>query len=145
MTDDYEEVEVVSRLFSGIAHRNRVVMLLGIREGRSMQDVADDLGVTRGGLQDHVERMIEAELIYRPEEGSRTYDLTPFGAYLADLIDADSTMLQEAFALLEQYEAAVEEEFAAADLPITDRTKEKTIHTQKWERAWEDVENRLQE
>lgn len=143
MEDDVSEMEPVARLFSGISHPSRIRILYGVREGKTMQEVADTLEVTRGGLQDHIERMVTAELIYRPEDG--TYALTPFGTYLVELLESDGDTLQDAFEILDDEQDTVEEEFDSADLPIDDRTREKSVHTETWKRAKDRIQELLEE
>lgn len=143
MNDDVGELEPVARLFSGISHPSRITILYGVREGKTMQEVADSLEVTRGGLQDHIERMVTAELIYRPEDG--IYALTPFGTYLVELLESDGDTLQDAFEILEEEQGTVQAEFDAADLPIDDRAREKSVHTETWERAKDRIQELLEE
>jgi len=134
-----DEREQLASLFNGVSHATRIAILQKIETSKSLSDIADDLDVTRGTLQNHIERMIEADLVYRPEETGRTYQLTPFGEYMRELIDAEAPVLVEAANHISEQAEAIEDSLDAAGVSMNEQTRERTVHTQSWEESINEI------
>jgi len=137
--------EQLAALFKGVSHSARIAILYGLDDDKPLTEIADDVDVTRGTLQNHVERMIGSDLVYRPSEGSRTYALTAFGERFLKLIDHEAAQLLEAADYVDQKASSIEDSLETAGVSMDDTTRERTVHTQKWEETIEEVRNLLQD
>lgn len=147
------ERERVTNVLKGLANKTRVALLLGLYNGKSRDEIAETVGMTRGGIHKNLERMREAELVYRPEEAD--YVLTPLGVYWAQLLNQEADTI---LAVLDELDAAedpirdkVEEtkqsiedqEEDGFSFQIDDTTWERTIHTEKWKQAKDRISEML--
>lgn len=146
------DFSAVSSLFQGLGHEARLALLMGIYQDKSLNEVAEFLDITRGGMQDHLEKLIDCELLYRPEDSSKTYDLTPFGAFFVEFLLSNEDILVGAISQLqdeeEMVEAAVDNvrsEIDEEDVPVSEKDWERKIHTKKWGQAWDEVEAILEQ
>lgn len=142
--EDQDDFARLAELYTGISHEARIAILYGLAEGTSMTVIADELGVTRGTLQNHVERMISSELVYRPSDSGESYALTPLGRSLLRFVEEERSDLVTALSILEDAESEVRDQFDASELPLDERTVEKTIHTEKWEQVEEEIAGLLE-
>lgn len=79
---------LLAKVFNSLGHPARIVLLEKLKEGESPVDIAEDLGITRGALQAHLDRLMEADLIWQdPEDPSDKYLLQPLGEKALNLID----------------------------------------------------------
>ncbi|WP_049937269.1 winged helix-turn-helix domain-containing protein [Haloplanus natans] len=147
---DRSDFEAVSGLFQGLAHEARLALLLGIYHGKSLNEIAEFLEITRGGMQDHLEKLIDCELLYRPEETGKTYGLTPFGLFFVEFLLQNEETLVEALGELrleeKRVELAVEEvrnEAEEQDISLSEKEWQRKVHSRKWEQAWDDVKDSL--
>ena len=137
---DADEREHVAALCKGLAHPTRIAVLEGFARDQSVQAIADDLGVTRGTLQDHLNMLVRAELIYRPDEADATYALTPIGRYTVTLLEDHGPDIAAAYSQLAAVEEDAEAEFdSVEELPLDETAVEKAIHTRKWELAMDEI------
>jgi len=152
--DHWEKTDfkAVSSLFQGLAHEARLALLLGIYQDKSLNEIADFLDITRGGMQDHLEKLIDCELLYRPEDSSKTYDLTPFGDFFVNFLLENEETLVSAINQLEVEEEKVQQavdevrsQVDEADVPVSDKDWSRKIHSKKWGQAWEEIEKILEE
>lgn len=143
--DDVDR-ERIAAVFKGVAHSTRLAALRGVEQGLSMTDVAEQLGVTGGTVQDHFQRLVDANLLYRPEDGPQTYALTPMGEYIIDLLEEHGANLADAAAAYEEAEDAVREEYADVDeLPIEESAVDRAVQTAAWDGVRDDVATILDE
>ena len=136
--------EQLASLFTGVSHSARIAILYGLDDEKPLTEIADDVDVTRGTLQNHVERMIDSDLVYRPSEDSRTYALTAFGEHVLELIDQEAEQLLEAAALVDEEAASIMDSLETAGVSMDDTTRERTVHTQKWEETIEELRDMLE-
>jgi predicted transcriptional regulator len=136
MTPTPAEMARLARVFNGFSQRTRLALLLGFYDDQRASEVAEFLDISRAGMQNHLKKMREAELIRKQDGG---YELTALGIFFAEwLIEQNDTILQA----LDTLDDA-EKEFAdqlGADLEESDR---KRIHGLKWSLAREDIEELL--
>lgn len=147
-----DDFEAVASLFQGLGHEARLALLLGLYQDKSLNDIAEFLDITRGGMQDHLEKLIDCELLYRPEDSGKTYDLTPFGTFFVEFLLEDEETLIDAIDELnleeEKVQQAVDEvrsQVDDEDVPVSEKDWERKIHSKKWEQAWDEIEAILEE
>lgn len=142
MSDEDAPYVQLADLFSGIGSRARLAILMGVYHDRSMQDVADDLGITRSGVQKHLETLLGANLVYRPETGDQTYVLTPIGHFFAAFLDHFGDALVQAVEGIEAAERDAKDEFT--DVPLSERALEREVQRRKWELVSDDLIDTLE-
>jgi predicted ArsR family transcriptional regulator len=149
---DKKDFEYISDLFQGLGHEARLALLLGLYQDKSLNEISEFLGITRGGMQDHLEKLIRTDLLYRPEDSGKTYDLTPFGEFFVKFLLGNEQKLIDAIVELRSEEHKVEEAVQEVrsqvddeDVPVTEKDWERKIHSKKWSQAWEDIEELLQD
>ncbi|MFB1064802.1 winged helix-turn-helix domain-containing protein [Natrinema sp. H-ect4] len=147
-----DDFEAVASLFQGLGHEARLALLLGLYEDKSLNEIAEFLDITRGGMQDHLEKLIDCELLYRPEDSSKTYDLTPFGEFFVEFLLENEEILVDAVDELRVEEGKVQEavdkvrsQVDDEDVPVSEKDWERKIHSKKWEQAWDEIEEILEE
>lgn len=126
----------LAQLYTGVAHPYRIALLDDLAAGESVPSVAERVGTTRGTLQNHLERLIDSDLVYRPEDGA-TYAVTPLGEYMLDQAEADADELGCIIELVEAAEEEAAEELAPAEDILGEDEWERKLHTRKWEKAIE--------
>lgn len=136
---------------SNIGHPARIAILLGLDSGKSTTDIAKFLDITRASLQDHVDKLVDAELIYRPSEKGQAYSLTPLGQYYAIRLQEDGNVIIKVLDRLDDSEQKVREEkgytqpeLEHSDLPVDEGKVERELHTAKWERVMDDISELIQ-
>ena len=134
-----EEIEQLAQILSGFSQRTRLALLLGFYDGQQQSEIADLIGISRAGLQSHLEKMLEAELIRR--KNGRGYVLTPIGTFFAELILEQSNRVLESLTALDEAERGFEDQLGS-DLGESDR---KRIHGLKWSLTEEEVKEILGE
>lgn len=133
-------------ILKGLANETRVLLLLGLHEGKSRQELADEIDMSRGGIHRNLERLREAELVYRPEDTA--YELTPLGVHWAELLTHEAEILPAVFEQLEQEEQPIRKDIEETRRELDERgdesgftfqidesSWERTIHTEKWKRS----------
>lgn len=146
------DFSAVSSLFQGLGHEARLALLLGLYQDKSLNEIAEFLDITRGGMQDHIEKLVETDLLYRPEESGKTYDLTPFGSFFVEFLLENEVTFVDAIGELEMEEEKVEQavnevrtQVDEADVPVSEKDWERKIHSKKWRQAWDGVEDILEQ
>lgn len=149
--DDHTEDDLkrLADVYQGLSYWARLAILIGIDEGKNLNEIADFVGITRGAMQDHMEKLLNAELIYKPDEPGTTYALTPLGEFYIDRIKEDSELIGESLDQLAEAEEEVGEEYQEeldilADSELADQKKVgEKINTKKWEKAMDRVRSIL--
>jgi len=146
------DFEAVSSLFQGLAHEARLALLLGIYQDKSLNEIADFLDITRGAMQDHIEKLVDTDLLYRPEESGKTYDLTPFGTFFVEFLLENEETLVYAIDQLSVNEEKVEEavgevrtQVEESEVDFSEKDWERKIHSKKWQQAWDEIEKILEQ
>ncbi|WP_276273660.1 winged helix-turn-helix domain-containing protein [Haloarcula litorea] len=149
---DKNDFEAVSALFQGLAHEVRLALLLGIYQDKSLNEIAEFIDITRGAMQDHIEKLVATDLLYRPEESGKTYDLTPFGEFFVQFLLENEETLVDAIDHLkmekEKVQEAVDEvrsQVDEADVPVSEKDWERKVHSKKWQQAWDGIEEILED
>jgi DNA-binding MarR family transcriptional regulator len=133
--EDAEDFEQLAALVSGFANPTRLALLLGFYQGYTATDMTDFLGVSRPGAQKNINRMVDADLVYRPAaDDTPTYALTPIGKFFARIFDGHADNLLGALDLLAQKEAQLEKDLENSPLAegLDQTDEDKLIHTKKW-------------
>jgi DNA-binding transcriptional ArsR family regulator len=143
------EMEKLSRIYQGVSHPARIAVLVAIDSELNLNKASNFLEIKRPSLQDHVAKLVDAELVYRPRDGA-TYQLTPMGEYFMDRLVKEREYIIEALQLLD--EAAIElreskepdrKELEEYDIPIDKKELNRQIHTQKWEDLDDEIKELL--
>ncbi|MFU1780196.1 ArsR/SmtB family transcription factor [Haloarcula japonica] len=136
-----DDLEDLAGVYKGLSHEARLAILFGLNDDANLNEVADFLDITRGALQDHIQMLLDAELIYRPEESGTTYSLTPLGEYFVEKLEQDEETVIQALKELEEAEQELQEKYqgqieGVEDSDLIDQGKiEKKVHTEKWEQV----------
>lgn len=139
---DEDARELLAGLFSGVANGNRIGVLAGIADGRSMKTVAEeDVGISEQAVRSHAERLVEADLAYRTEGGDQLYQITPFGAFLLQFIDEHADGVVAAYGAVADAEDEVRSRFDGMNLD--DDEVERQVERLKWGVAEDRIENAL--
>jgi predicted ArsR family transcriptional regulator len=102
-----------------------------VEAGREMTTVAEDIEMTRSGVQRHLEVLMEHELVIRSETGDTLYRVTPLGRFFVRFTEGFAPALSEVLAQVEQVEQEARDEYA--DLPVNEQTLERMVGERKWE------------
>lgn len=142
-------MEELARIYQGFSHPARIAVLVAIDSGLNLNEASEFLGIKRPSLQDHVDKLVEAELVYRPSDGA-TYRLTPLGDYFMDRLTEERESILEALDLIDSEEDELwnqktpdQKELEEYDVPIDEGKLERQIHTQKWEKLSEKIDELL--
>lgn len=141
MGTDEEEWTHLAALFAGLANPARVAIIDGIRNDEEMPAVADQVGLTRSGIQKHLDTLIETGLVYRPPNEDRTYALTPLGQFFAVFLEQFGDELLAAVTAIEEAEQEARDELIG--MPVSDDTIERAIAERKWELVQDELWNVL--
>jgi DNA-binding MarR family transcriptional regulator len=134
---DPEEVQRLAQVFSGFSQRTRLALLLGFYNGQQQSEVADHLGISRAGLQGHLEKMLEAELIRR--KNGQGYVLTPMGRFFAEQILEQSDAVIESLDALNDAEQRLEDQLGDG----LDEADKRRVRGLKWSLAEDRIKGLL--
>ncbi|USZ68536.1 hypothetical protein NGM10_02060 [Halorussus salilacus] len=145
--DQTEPLDWLATVISGCANLPRLALLLGFSQGYTAQEVTDILEISRPGVQKNIERMIEADLVYRPAaDDAPTYALTPIGEFFASFIDDHGPVLLTALTILRDSEATIQQQLE--DSPVADgmsqTEQDRLVHTRKWQETNNQIHDLLE-
>jgi len=129
----------VADVFACLGHEARLAILRGLDQEESMPAVADELGMHRGTLQDHIERLIDCRLVYRPGDEARTYALTPFGDMIVAQLDELVPDVERWVKQVREAEQVVREELEG--VPLEEEEREQVVQREVWTRVIEGAED----
>lgn len=132
---DAADREVVADIFACLGHEARLAILAGLRDDQSMTAIASDVGMQRGSLQDHIERVIDCGLVYRPETGDQTYALTPLGRYLLEVVEDEGETVVSVLRRHDEHAQRIRESLEEVALSETER--ERAVTRETWEQLAE--------
>jgi predicted transcriptional regulator len=101
-----EDLDTLATVYKALGNKTRLAVLLQLEERETVTPLTDELDITRSGLQSNIERLIDADLVYRPVDKDPTYSLTPLGELLVEKIHEDEDQITE---LLSDYEEILQE------------------------------------
>jgi DNA-binding transcriptional ArsR family regulator len=136
---DTSGFEDLAGIYKALGNETRLQLLFQIETGEPISELAD--GISRSGLQKHVESLIDADLVYRPTESGPTYKLTQLGELFLEKIREEETRVDE---LLQQYRTQYEE-LREEEQETIDRMEDAGVDTKELEdklkaEAWEQTE-----
>lgn len=137
----YEEIEHLATVFDGLGNANRLVTFLGLSQDEEIQAITERVPISEQGVRNHAERLVDAELLYRPGDGERMYVLTPFGEFFASFLETFAPALIDALSELEKAETEVREELS--DTRLREQVIEQEVKRLKWEQVGEKLEEHL--
>lgn len=136
-----EELDTLATVYKALGNRTRLAVLLQLEEGEPVTPLTEELEITRSGLQSNIERLIDADLVYRPVDKEPTYDLTPLGEHLVNKIHEDD---DEVIELLADYQDVLQE-LEEEESDTLESMRESGIDTSELENklkaeAWESLD-----
>lgn len=136
-----EELETLAHVYKALGNRTRLAVLLQLEEGEPVTPLTEELDITRSGLQSNIERLIDADLVYRPVDKNPTYSLTPLGKLLVDKIHENHT---EVTSLLNEYQNVLQD-LEERESDTLESMRESGVDTSELENklkaeAWEELE-----
>lgn len=139
---DEDARELLAGLFAGVANGNRIGVLKGVEQGRSMKTVADeDVGISEQAVRSHAERLVEADLVYRTEGADQLYQITPFGRFLLQFIDEHADGIVAAYGAVDDAEDEVRSRFDGMNLAEDEMSRQ--VDRLKWDVAEDQIEDEL--
>ncbi|WP_336327599.1 hypothetical protein [Halovenus sp. HT40] len=144
-----EDLEDLADLYQALSNEKRLRILLQLYNDEPVSELTEELGISRSGLQKNIERLIDSELAFRPqEEGSKTYALTPLGEHYVHVLEKDKEtslktreMLEEELNRLEGEQSDTRETLEEAGVDVTEF--ERKLKQEAWQNIWEEAEDLL--
>ena len=138
-----EELEKLSTLFDAFSQKTRLAILLGFYHGDTAPTIADRLDISRPGLQNHLVKMRNADLLRKTDSGS--YELTSVGIHLAELVEEEQHELLDAVNALNDAESKAEQALSEEVNPdmVSDDEWQRIVEAKKWELAERQVSELL--
>ncbi|EMA11568.1 hypothetical protein SAMN05443574_103303 [Haloarcula vallismortis] len=144
-----DDINALADLYQALGNKTRLHVLIQLSQDEPVSQLTDELGITRSGLQKNIERLIDSELVYRPQqEDSKTYALTPLGNRYVDLLEQDAEHsltvledLEEELKQLEEEEKDTRETLEEAGVDVTEF--EQKLKAEAWQNIWEEAEKTL--
>jgi hypothetical protein len=124
-----EELEQLTALFNAFGQKTRLTILVGFYHGETAAEIADQLDISRPGLQSHFVKMRDADLIWKTDDG--TYALTPVGTYFAELVESRRGTLLDVTEILADAESDAEQD-------LDDEVNQNLISNTEWQRIVEE-------
>ena len=144
-----QEMEDLARIYQGVSHPARIAVLVAIDSEINLNEASNFLGIKRPSLQDHVDKLVDVDLVFRPSDEA-TYQLTPMGEYFMERLIDERIYILEALSLLDEKERKLRDkreperkELNEYDVPIDEKELARQIHTQKWENLDQTIEEIL--
>lgn len=138
-----EELGKLATLFDAFSQKTRLAILLGLYQGDAPPAIADQLDISRPGLQNHLVKMRDADLLRKTENGS--YRLTPVGTYFAELVEERQEEFLNAVDALDDAESEAEQTLSEQVDPdmVSDDEWQRIVEAKKWELAVDRVRHLL--
>ena len=136
-----EELETLASIYKALGNKTRLSILQQLEKQEPVTPLTDDLGITRSGLQSNIERLIDADLVYRPVDKDPTYLLTPLGELVVEKTHEDQSDITD---LLDEYHDVLQE-LEEAESDTLESMKQSGVDTSELENklkaeAWENLE-----
>lgn len=136
-----EELDSLAIVYKALGNKTRLAVILQLEEGEPVTPLTEELDITRSGLQSNIERLIDADLVYRPVDKDPTYDLTSLGELFIGKIHDD---VDEVNQLLSQYQDILQE-LEEEEADTLESMRESGVDTTELENkltaeAWEELE-----
>lgn len=132
-----DAAQAAAQVFTGVAHPARIRILHAVVAAEAMPDVADELGMSRSGLQTHITRLLEADLLRRTPDATYPYAVTPLGELVHAFLASYEDVLADAVAMTEAAEQEAAEEFEG--VPLSNDTFNEAVQTRKWDLVLDDL------
>lgn len=144
----------VAEVYSSLGNTIRQATIAGLVDGKTIADLSRELNMTRSGLHNHFNKLLDSELTYRPSESGEPYALTPLGWKYVERGQISVEDITNTYEIIDQYEERIENRIEEIenclneidenlDSVAGEAIDDKFVHTWKWEKGWEDVKNAL--
>lgn len=145
MQGDADAWAEVATVFDAGGHPARIGALLGVYHDEPMTNIADAAGIQRQSLQPHLEKLVEAGLVYRPVE-QQTYAVTPLGRFIAVFIEDHLEIFVDVMAAIEEGEDQAREELRGTpENALSAKEFDRAVQRRKWELVQQELEDLLSE
>lgn len=135
---DTSGFEDLAGIYKALGNETRLQLLFQIESGDPISELAD--GISRSGLQKHVESLIDADLVYRPSESGQTYKLTSLGELFLEKVQEEKTSVDEVLTQYrDQYREVREEEQETLDRMVAAGVDTKELEDKLKAEAWEEI------
>jgi len=92
--DERKITRFIARTFNALGHPARLILLELLYEGKASMEIAKQLNMTRGALQAHLDKLMNADLIWQdPKDPSQRYLVQPLGEKVLKMIKEIPTQL----------------------------------------------------
>lgn len=132
------EVELVAETLQAVANPNRIQLLTGLYDGRPRTALVDQLGISEGGVSNHLRTLADAGLLYRTEDG---WQVTPLGVFFAILLEAHGDVVADARRLIAAARSEAADEYT--DVPLPDQERKRAVEWRTWELVQDELEELL--
>jgi len=136
---DRDDLDAMADVWKAVGNATRLATLRGMREERTLQAIADDIGVSRNAVQMQSRELEERDLIYRDVDADYRYQLTPVGETLLELNDEFGPVFVEALKRVEEAEEEAREE----NQHLSGDTFERAVEQRKWALVSEELKELL--
>ena len=137
-----QEVKDLAGIYKALGHETRIQLLETIFEDRPVSELTHE-DMSRSALQKHIETLIDSEMLYRPTESGKTYELTKLGELCLRHLNEDTEDLirtlnefKEAFEELEDEREEVRSQME--DAGISTEELDNKLKTEAWEKINQD-------
>lgn len=143
------DFKAMANIYQGLSYWVRLVILVGLSNGRNLNTIAEHVDITRGAMQDHIETLLDANLIYKPAEQGTTYAITPLGEFYLQRLESDLEQVLPALDRLTEMQDQVANEhseelevLSESDLADDSQLRDQ-LDTKTWENVAEAVHSEL--
>lgn len=128
---DSEAFEQLATVFKAVGNPSRLAILVYLAQDRDVNEVVGVMDISRSGVQKHMDRLIDHNLVYRPPEADRTYALTPLGHFFVEFVEKHGDDLMATLEAVDEAEADARAELE--DVPASGSDFEKLVTARMWD------------
>lgn len=143
-----EDLGTVADIYQALGNQTRLEILLKLGEDKPVAEIHNEKDISRSGLQKHIERLVKSELVYRPKDRKKTYDLTPLGEHYAELVQTDGESALKVLQLLNSEKERLEEKNSEAKETLEEagvdlKQFQQKLKLEAWNNIWEEAEQEM--
>lgn len=102
-----KNLEELTQIFKALGNKARLTVLLTLSNGEEVSGLHHNLDMSRSGLQKNIETLIDANLVYRPEDSTKTYELTALGEKIVYRFDEIQDLYES---IIQQFDEELEKQ-----------------------------------
>lgn len=136
-----EDIEKLILFYKALGNETRISILHQLDQDQPVSPIAEEYDISRSGLQKHIEQLIDVDLVYRPAQSEKTYDLTLLGKLSLEKMENDQVMIET---VLSKFNDEFEE-LEAEQEDVLEQMKDAGISTKELDNkliseAWEELD-----